>query len=95
MYGMVLFTHKTSFMMIAYTALTVNLAPKNQHRAYIFNVHISLCPPPGNTQLVIEDIAMEGSDTLLPLTVQRQYSAYIHKRRTSGPMGMGWILPWL
>lgn len=57
--------------------------------------HISLCPPPGNTQLAVEDIAEEGSDTLLPLTIEREYSAYIHKRRTSGPMGMGWILPWL
>ena len=48
----------------------------------------------GNTLLAIEDIAEEGSDTLLPLTVERQYSGYIHKRRTAGPMGMGWILPW-
>lgn len=48
----------------------------------------------GNTLLVIEDIAEEDSDTLLPLAVRRQYSSYIHKRRTVGPMGMGWILPW-
>lgn len=27
-----------------------------------------------------------------PLTVVRVYSAYIHKRRSMGPMGTGWLL---
>ena len=40
-----------------------------------------------------EDIADYDPDTLLPLKILRRYSSYIHKRRTVGPMGKGWIVP--
>ena len=41
----------------------------------------------------LEDITDYDSDTLFPLKIIRQYSSYIHKRRTVGPMGKGWIVP--
>lgn len=43
---------------------------------------------------MIQDLADDGVDTFVPLMVERQYSTYIHKRRTVGPLGTGWILPW-
>jgi hypothetical protein len=48
----------------------------------------------GGIILDIEDLSDSDKDTLLPLTLKRMYSSFIHKRRTAGPTGMGWILPW-
>ena len=42
----------------------------------------------------IEDIEEEGIDTVVPLKLMREYSSRIKNRRTAGPMGMGWQLPW-
>ena len=42
--------------------------------------------------LSLEDLVDDSETSSLPLTVTRIYSAYIHKRRTEGPMGMGWLL---
>lgn len=41
----------------------------------------------------LEDIADHDTDTIFPLKIIRQYSSYIYKRRTVGPMGKGWIIP--
>ena len=41
----------------------------------------------------LEDISDDDPDTFVLLKVVRQYSSYIHKRRTIGPMGRGWIVP--
>lgn len=46
----------------------------------------------GDTMLSLEDLVDESETSTLPLTVTRIYSAYIHKRRTVGPMGTGWLL---
>ena len=40
----------------------------------------------------VEDQFDENEHSYFPLIVVRVYSAYIHKRRTQGPMGMGWLL---
>ena len=40
----------------------------------------------------LEDQFDETENSFFPLTVVRIYSAYLHKRHTLGPMGMGWIL---
>ena len=40
-----------------------------------------------------EDVSDFDSDTFLPLKIIRQYSSSIHKRKTIGPMGNGWIVP--
>ncbi len=40
----------------------------------------------------LEDLFDETEASYLPFTVVRVYSAYIHKRRTTGPMGRGWLL---
>lgn len=40
----------------------------------------------------LEDLFDETETSYFPLTVDRTYSAYIHKRRTEGPMGTGWLL---
>lgn len=42
----------------------------------------------------IVDVSDDSGDTVMPLTVRRMYTPFIHKRRTTGPAGMGWILPW-
>ncbi len=42
--------------------------------------------------LSLEDLIDETEQSFFPLMVTRIYSAYIHKRRTEGPMGMGWLL---
>lgn len=41
----------------------------------------------------LEDIADYDTNTGFPMKIIRQYSSYIHKRRTVGPMGKGWIIP--
>ncbi len=40
----------------------------------------------------LEDLFDETERSYFPLTVVRVYSAYIHKRRSTGPMGSGWLL---
>lgn len=48
----------------------------------------------GDRVVEVEDLAEDGIDTAMPLKVMREYSSRITKRRTAGPMGMGWHLPW-
>lgn len=41
----------------------------------------------------LDDLFDEDDGSLfIPLLVVRTYPAYIHKRRTMGPMGAGWLL---
>ena len=42
--------------------------------------------------LSLDDQFDEAETSFFPLSVVRIYSAYIHKRRTVGPMGKGWLL---
>ena len=46
----------------------------------------------GDTIMSLEDMFDETESSFFPLTVVRVYSAYIHKRRTMGPVGVGWHL---
>lgn len=46
----------------------------------------------GDTMLSLEDLVDTTETSFFPLMVNRIYSAHIHKRRTEGPMGMGWLL---
>lgn len=46
----------------------------------------------GDTFLSLEDQFDESENSFFPLTVVRIYSAYLYKRHTQGPMGMGWLL---
>lgn len=46
----------------------------------------------GDTMMSLEDLFDETETSYFPLSVSRTYSAYIHKRRTEGPMGTGWLL---
>ena len=46
----------------------------------------------GDTVISLEDMFDESESSFFPLTVVRVYSAYIHKRRTMGPVGVGWHL---
>ena len=39
------------------------------------------------------DMRDDNNNDFVYLSMRRRYSPYILKRRTSGPMGMGWILP--
>ena len=48
---------------------------------------------PGPVIISLEDVSDFDSDTFLPLKIIRQYSSNIHKRRTFGPMGKGWVVP--
>ena len=43
--------------------------------------------------LDITDLVDSNNNDFLPLTMRRMYNHNILKRRTAGPMGMGWILP--
>ena len=47
----------------------------------------------GPIMISLDDITDYDSDTLFPMKIIRQYSSYIHKRRTVGPVGKGWIVP--
>ena len=40
----------------------------------------------------VEDILDVHENSFFPLSIIRTYSAFIHKRRTSGPAGKGWLL---
>jgi len=40
----------------------------------------------------VEDIFDDGETAFFPLSIIRTYSGFIHKRRTSGPAGKGWLL---
>lgn len=46
----------------------------------------------GDTVMSLEDLFDKTEGSFFPLTVVRAYSAFIHKRRTVGPMGAGWLL---
>ena len=48
--------------------------------------------PLGDTILSLEDQLDETGDSLMPLVIVREYSAYFHKRQTIGPMGKGWLV---
>lgn len=43
--------------------------------------------------LDITDLIDSNNNDFLPLTMRRIYNHNILKKRTAGPMGMGWILP--
>ncbi len=57
------------------------------------NVLLLYCLFIGDTVLSLEDkLGEDQQGTFMQLKVIRIYSAYIHKRRTMGPMGKGWLL---
>ena len=46
----------------------------------------------GDNLISVEDIFDTYRESSIPLSIVRSYSPYIHKRRTMGPVGAGWLL---
>lgn len=76
---------KVAFGLLSGIVIVVNVVILVVYRAVLFS-------PTGDTIMSLDDLFDENDASFFPLVVVRTYSAYIHKRRTVGPMGAGWLL---